>query len=113
MQKVITINLNGNAYQLDEAGYEALRAYLAEAEAQLGGNPDALEIIRDLEQSIAEKCQRHLGPGKSVVTTAEIEQMLREIGPVDSGAADVPRPPPPSAARPSRSACIRFVKARS
>ena len=26
MQKVITINLNGNAYQLDESGYGALRA---------------------------------------------------------------------------------------
>ena len=86
MQKVITINLNGNAFQLDEEGYEALRAYLAEAGARLGGNPDASEILRDLEQSIAEKCQRHLGPGKSVVTTAEIEQMLREIGPVDSSA---------------------------
>ena len=69
MQKVITINLNGNAYQLDEQGYEALRAYLAHAEAQLGGNPDASEIIRDLEQSIAEKCLRLLGPGKTVVTT--------------------------------------------
>ena len=27
MNKVITIDLNGNAYQLDEAGYEALRTY--------------------------------------------------------------------------------------
>ena len=87
MQKVITINLNGNAYQLDEHGYEALRAYLEHAEAQLGGNPDAPEIIRDLEQSIAEKCLRLLGPGKTVVTTPEIAQILREIGPVESAAA--------------------------
>lgn len=84
MQKVITINLNGTAFQLDEQGYEALRKYLEHAEAQLGGNPDAPEIIRDLEQSIAEKCLRLLGPGKSVVTTAEIAQSLREIGPVES-----------------------------
>ena len=87
MQKVITINLNGNAFQLDEHGYDALRAYLEHAEAQLGGNPDASEIIRDLEQSVAEKCLRLLGPGKSVVTTAEIAQILREIGPVEGGAA--------------------------
>lgn len=84
MQKVITINLNGNAYQLDEHGYEALRAYLEHAEAQLGGNPDASEIIRDLEQSIAEKCLRLVGPGKTVVTTAEIATILREIGPVET-----------------------------
>jgi phage shock protein PspC (stress-responsive transcriptional regulator) len=87
MHKVITINLNGNAYQLDEHGYDALRAYLAHAEAQLGGNPDAPEILRDLEQSIAEKCLRVLGPGKSVLSTSEIEQILREIGPVDSSAS--------------------------
>jgi len=87
MQKVITINLNGNAYQLDEHGYEALRAYLEHAEAQLGGNPDAPEIIRDLEQSIAEKCLRLLGPGKTVVATPEIAQILREIGPVESAGA--------------------------
>ena len=91
MQKVITINLNGNAFQLDEQGYEALRAYLEHAEAQLGGNPDAVEIIRDLEQSIAEKCARLIGPGKSVVATAEIAQILREIGPVENaGSAAAP-----------------------
>ena len=108
MQKVITINLNGNAFQLDEDGYEALRAYLGEASARLEGNPDASEIVRDLEQSIAEKCQRHLGPGKSVVTTAEVEQMLREIGPVDSsaGASHVP-PPPPATTQPKRLYQIR------
>jgi phage shock protein PspC (stress-responsive transcriptional regulator) len=87
MQKVITINLNGNAYQLDEQGYDALRTYLEHAKAQLDGNPDASEILRDLEQSVAEKCQRLLGPGKTVVTTAEIAQVLREIGPVESGGA--------------------------
>jgi len=108
MQKVITINLNGNAFQLDEDAYEALRAYLAEASARLGGNPDASEIVRDLEQSIAEKCLRHLGPGKSVVTTGEVEQMLREIGPVDSsaGASHAP-PPPPVTPQPKRLYQIR------
>jgi phage shock protein PspC (stress-responsive transcriptional regulator) len=85
MQKVITINLNGNAYQLDESGYDELRRYLTHAEAQLAGNPDASEILRDLEQSIAEKCQRLLGPGKGVVTTVEIAQILREMGPVENG----------------------------
>src|SRR5687768_4168807 len=91
MQKVITINLNGTAFQLDERGYDELRAYLEYAESQLSGNPDALEILRDLEQSVAEKCQRLLGPGKTVVTAAEIAQILREIGPVES-AGSVPWP---------------------
>jgi phage shock protein PspC (stress-responsive transcriptional regulator) len=106
MQRVITINLNGNAYQLDEQGYEALRAYLAHAEAQLGGNPDATEILRDLEQSIAEKCLRLLEPGKSVVTTAEVEQILREIGPVEN-AAGAAQGPHVAATQPKRLYQIR------
>ena len=39
MQKVITINLNGNAYQLDEGGYDTVRAYLPRAEQALSQNP--------------------------------------------------------------------------
>ena len=86
MQKVITISLNGNAYQLDEAAYDALRAYLDHAETQLGDNPDCAEIVRDVEQAIGDKCQRVLGPGKSVVSLSEITDILREIGPIDPGA---------------------------
>ncbi|MEX2273658.1 MAG: PspC domain-containing protein [Vicinamibacterales bacterium] len=86
MQKVITINLNGHAYQLDESGYEVLREYLARAERELEGNPDRAEIIADLEQAIADKCQRFLGPHKSVVTTREVEQIVGEMGPIDAAA---------------------------
>ncbi len=86
MQKVITINLNGNAYQLDESGYDALHQYLADASRALESNPDRPEIMRDLEQAIAEKCQRFLGPHKSVITAAEVEQIVREMGPIDAAA---------------------------
>src|SRR5215831_1717490 len=105
MQKVITINLNGNAYQLDERGYDALLVYLGLAEDQLEGNPDRAEIMSDIEQAIAEKCQRFLGPQKSVVTAAEVDQIVKEMGPVESAAADAgtsgerstPRGTPPRA----------------
>ncbi len=83
MQKVISINLNGNAYQLDESGYDALHEYLASAERALASNPDRMEIMADLEQAIADKCQKFLGPHKSIVTTAEVEQIVKEMGPID------------------------------
>jgi phage shock protein PspC (stress-responsive transcriptional regulator) len=83
MQKVVTINLNGNAYQLDESGYERLRAYLDRAAAQLRDNPDRAEIIADLEQAIAEKCAAHLAAHKTVVTAEEVEQILKDMGPVN------------------------------
>ena len=114
MQKVITINLNGNAYQLDETAYGLLVAYLDGAELQLKDNPDKAEIIADLEQAIADKCNRILGPHKTVVTTAEVHQIIDEMGPVEgapsepaSATQDAPRAMP---AR--RGASTRFATAR-
>ncbi len=85
MERVVTINLNGNPYQLDESAYDALRAYLARAEAALGANPDKAEIIRDLEQAVADKCAGYLSAHKSVVAAAEMNAILGEMGPVEGG----------------------------
>jgi phage shock protein PspC (stress-responsive transcriptional regulator) len=87
MQKVITINLNGNAYQIEEAGYGALVAYLDGAQRQLRDNPDRMEIIADLEQAIADKCARYLNAQKTVVAAGEVEQIIKEMGPVETAAA--------------------------
>ena len=87
MQKVISINLNGHAYQVDEGGYDALREYLDGAERALAGNPDRAEIVADLEQAIANRCQQVLGPHKSVVTAAEVQQIIKEMGPIETPAA--------------------------
>jgi phage shock protein PspC (stress-responsive transcriptional regulator) len=88
MQRVISINLNGNAYQVDETGFAALTAYLERASAQLAGNPDRAEILADLEQAIADKCRRTLGAHKTVVTHDEVRQILEEMGPVDGGTGE-------------------------
>jgi phage shock protein PspC (stress-responsive transcriptional regulator) len=88
MRKVTTINLNNNACQIDEDGYEALRAYLDRAQRALANNPDRDEIISDLEQAIADKCRLALGPHKTVVSVAEIERILSEMGPVAGGEDD-------------------------
>jgi DNA-binding transcriptional MocR family regulator len=55
MNTVIIVNLNGNAFHIEEPGYVALRAYLDAAGAQLEDNPDKGEILADLEQAIADK----------------------------------------------------------
>jgi len=87
MERVVTINLNGNPYQLEEPAYDAVRAYLTRAEAALADNPDKAEVVRDLEQAIAEKCGSYLSPVKSVVTAAEMTKILEEMGPVEGEAA--------------------------
>jgi phage shock protein PspC (stress-responsive transcriptional regulator) len=85
MNKVIIINLNGNAYQLEEDAYDALRAYLDAARGRLEGNPDRDEIVADIEQAIADKFRSLLGVGKTVVLTAEVTRVIAEMGPVDDG----------------------------
>ncbi|MDR2214752.1 MAG: PspC domain-containing protein [Nevskiaceae bacterium] len=82
MRKVTTISLNDNAYQVDDEGYEALRAYLGAAERNLAGNPDRAEILRDLEQAIGDKCRACLGTHKTVVTQEEIQRIVEQMGPV-------------------------------
>src|SRR5690242_1982575 len=84
MQKVVNISLNGIAFQLEEPGYNELRAYLERAEARLADSPDCAEVMADLEQAIGEKCRATLGPHKTVVSSLEIANIIREMGPVES-----------------------------
>lgn len=88
MNKVITINLNGRAYQLEEAGYAALTEYLEKARAALKGNPDLVEIMADLEQAIADKCDARLSQYKNVMESAEIDEIIRAMGPVEGKTED-------------------------
>jgi phage shock protein PspC (stress-responsive transcriptional regulator) len=87
MERVVTINLNGNPYQLEEPAYEAVRAYLERAEAALADNPDKNEVLRDLEQAIADKCAGYLSPAKSVVAADEMTKIIAEMGPVEGEGA--------------------------
>src|SRR5215467_2962659 len=108
MERVVSINLNGNPYQLEEPAYDAVRAYLERAEAALAENPDKVEVLRDLEQAIADKCASYLSPVKTVITAVEMTKILEEMGPVEgegaSGAGQAQQTP---GARPRRLYRIR------
>ena len=82
MNKVVTINLGGTAYQLEEGGYDTLRAYLEAATARLQGNPDREEILSDIEWAIGEKFRALLNVHKTVVITKEVAAVLAEMGPI-------------------------------
>src|SRR5690242_8260973 len=81
MQKVVTVDLNGRAYQIGEDAYASLDAYLRRAAEQLRSDPGRDEVIADLEQAIAEKCARYLNAHKTVITGDEIRRVLEEMGP--------------------------------
>ena len=87
MQRVITVSLNHNSYVLEEDAHARLEHYLAESAATLASNPDRAEILADLEQAIADQCSRRLQPGHTVITLAELQPALDEIGRVADPAA--------------------------
>jgi phage shock protein PspC (stress-responsive transcriptional regulator) len=92
MNKVVTISLNGNPYQLEEAAYDALRAYLDGARGRLEGDPGRDEILADLEQSIAEKLTRLMAPHKTVANAEDMRKALEEMGPVEGAEKEAPGP---------------------
>jgi phage shock protein PspC (stress-responsive transcriptional regulator) len=111
MNKVITINLNGIAYQLEENGFEALRAYLDSAARRLEGNPDKAEIIADIEQSIGDKFRALLGANKTVVVEKEVQDVIVEMGPVQGGAEADDEPSPAGSGGAAKAAAAGWPQA--
>lgn len=83
MKRVITASLNRNAFQFEEDAYARLEGWLADAGARLRNDPDRDEILKDLEQSVADKCQRRLSAGRTVITLDELVPALQEIGHIE------------------------------
>jgi phage shock protein PspC (stress-responsive transcriptional regulator) len=105
MRAVNSISLNGNAWQIEAEGCQALAAYLKSAETRLTGDPDRAEILADLEQAIADKLARYVSAHKNVVTAEEVALVLKEMGPVETGEAEPAAPAggsPHSTAEPPR-----------
>lgn len=84
----ITVSLNRSTLQLDDASFVRLENYLAEATRALARNPDRLEILADLEQAIADRCLQRVSHPQSIVTLADLEAVLAEIGEVKDPASD-------------------------
>src|SRR5512145_1904816 len=85
MQRLATtVRLNRSVLQLDDAAQARLERYLAESASLLEGDPDPQEILGDLEQAVADQCTRRLRAGQTVVTLAELEPALEEIGAVQA-----------------------------
>lgn len=94
MNKVISIHLHGVAFQLEEGGYEALRAYLDQAVRHLAANPDQAEILADIEQAIGDRFRTLLTAAHNVVLTAEVSAVIAAVGPVSDGSATTPEEAP-------------------
>jgi phage shock protein PspC (stress-responsive transcriptional regulator) len=92
MDKTIVIGLNGHAgrFRLEEEAYDRLARYLERAASRLQDDRDRAEVLGDLERSVGDKLVTLLGSDDRVVTAADIDHVLEEIGAVDTGHDPVP-----------------------
>ncbi len=78
----------------------ASQQYLAESAGLLEGDPDPQEILNDLEQAVADQCTRRMAADQAIVTLAQLEPALAEIGAVQvPGGATAPEQSPRDSAR--------------
>jgi phage shock protein C len=98
MDRTIVVNLNGHpdGYRLEVPAYDRLQAYLDEAAAGLHDDPDAADVLGDLERSVGDKLSVLLDPADRLVTATDIEGVLEQIGAVETARqAASPSPAPP------------------
>lgn len=95
MQRIfVTAKLNRSTLQFEEAAYERLESYLDEAATTLEHNPDRTEILADLEQAVADQCLRRMNSETGVVSLAELQPALEEIGSVQEPGETISSAPP-------------------
>ena len=92
MDKTIMIGLTGHIeqYRLDQDAYDRLSRYLDRAASRLADDPDRADVVGDLERSIGDRLAASVGSSDRVVTAADIEGILDDIGAVDTGRAPAP-----------------------
>ena len=87
MKSAISVELDGQTFELDERAYHALRSYLDRAGERLGAHPDRPEVIAGLERSIAAKL-RLRAPSPVPIDEATMLAALKDVGRVDGPALD-------------------------
>jgi phage shock protein C len=87
VDKTITVTLNGHAepYRLTEDAYDRLSRYLDRAASRLRDDADRAEVLGDLERSVGDKLAALLRSGDRLITPADIDAVLEQIGTVDTG----------------------------
>lgn len=80
MKKVINITLGSIVFAVEQDAFGVLEAYLASIKANLGETDDSAEVVDDIERAIAEKFIAHKRSEKVAVTTADVQQVMSEMG---------------------------------
>lgn len=79
MNKIISANINGYVFQIDEKAYETLKIYLDALRLKVNDS----ETFTDIENRIAEIFNHHLQQGNQAIFMGEVEKVIAQIGSID------------------------------
>lgn len=79
MNKIISINLKGFIFQVEEEAYDRLKQYLEQLNRHFAKDESRLEIIDDIESRLAEMMQERLKT-KSAITMTDVEEIVGIMG---------------------------------
>jgi phage shock protein PspC (stress-responsive transcriptional regulator) len=80
MNKTVSVNLGGLLFNIEEAGYEKLLAYLNKIKLYFRNADGSEEIINDIEGRIAELFLERLSNNKQVITLRDAEDVMEIMG---------------------------------
>jgi len=80
MKKTFDINISGLIFHIDEDAYERLKKYMLALKNHFNSTESSNEIIADIEVRIAELMQEKLSENKQVVTIADINDIIAQMG---------------------------------
>lgn len=80
MKRTTTINIADFVFHIDEDAYEKLYVYLQSLSIKFGENIEGKEILRDIEQRIAELMQTKLSVYKQVINIDDVNHIIETIG---------------------------------
>lgn len=79
MNKIISINLKGIVFQVEDEAYELLKKYLESLNRHFANEESKLEIIDDIESRLAEMMQQRLQT-KAAITVKDVEEIIAIMG---------------------------------
>lgn len=86
MKKVMSVNIGGLVFQIDNEAYTKLDGYIKALEKQFQGTEGSEEIIGDIESRIAEIFQEKMKAGRESIRTEDIDEIVLIMGaPKDLG----------------------------
>ena len=76
MNKIISANINGFVFQIDELAYTKLKAYLDMIKQKVGN----AEVAQDIENRIAELFSERLKNGSTAVFDQDVDEVMQQVG---------------------------------